>query len=448
MNTLRVTNSTINSLSKKGMALSFLIISLLSTNAFCATVTIGSGFDEINAVVKRAGGFFNNGLKQLCWVGIYPLVAPPLTEYSQFQYYMMKNNLRLYDRGAQQMQGMYVLLDSSPDPIYVFYKSKLVAITHFDSFKTDIAKLPEQVKQMDYYGADYDLAIKYSKDFGILLNKDSISELHNYGVNNVNDLDSAEKDFQKYNATNLYNSLQLPTYLKDKATANIKNQTIAQVVQDRNEEEKNKKAAEQRAENERLSRERLERERLAKEMIRTVQNLSIKSVHLGTGTVPCSPKDELYTDIILHQPVRLQLECSFGSSMDKTTVIFAADGRTIVSVSRRQNLTASDPLPEEIVKKAVAFYGKPSITSSSSSAYYGNLYSSDYGERNENGVGMKIKGSICFAGDVDERECKYLGAVNKVEYELVNMPSLLKSREDGKIRLANRQKSKLHEQSF
>lgn len=406
---------------------------------------IGSSFDDVNAASKKAGFLSNGELLQLNGLGGLSVTQPnpyyPLL--NKFQYYMTKGDLRHPNQRA--------------DPIYVFKDSKLVLITSLNSLDSELVPFFEKQKLIDKYGSDFELANKIHSDFEVWVGKDEIVNLHTYGVKGVDDFDAIETEFKNYKE--LYRSNEvgaLARYIVDRATAKSRNQTIAQVVQDRKTEEikaaEEEKIAEEQRKEEQVRKEKAASMQAKKDeqaMLHAMQHISIKGVSLGQSKVPCSPKDELYSNIITKQAVRLQLECSFGSDMDKTTVIFAADGKTVVSVKRRQNLGANDPLPEAVVKTAVAHYGKPAtFDEGGSEAYYGNSYLMENRKENPNGIGLRISGNVCEAGDVDERICRYLGAINKVDYELVNRPLFAKSIEDGEARLANKTKSKLRNQSF
>ena len=136
--------------------------------------------------------------------------------------------------------------------ILVFKQDKLVLISRDgNTLAKDIAPLKEKDRQLTYYGADYDLAIKYSKDFGVLPTRENISQMQAYGVKSISDLDAAEEDFKKYSY--LYNKLELTTYLQDKATAKGKTRTIDQAAQarkageERAAQQREKEAARERA---------------------------------------------------------------------------------------------------------------------------------------------------------------------------------------------------------
>lgn len=139
--------------------------------------------------------------------------------------------------------------------------------------------------------------------------------------------------------------------------------------------------------------------------------LKVKDIGLGLVKVPCTPKEETYVDI-LQKPVRLQLECSIGSSIDKTDIVFASDGRTVVRVTRNQYLTPSDPEPGDVVNAAIKFYGNPKdISDGNWIANYGDAYTVTYnGNRadsslNDAGIGLLIKGYICADGNYGTVDC-------------------------------------------
>ena len=208
-------------------------------------------------------------------------------------------------------------------------------------------------------------------------------------------------------------------------------------------------------------RERIETEKAAVEQkrkdeearVRALANLKVKNVSLGVGAVPCTPEESTYVDII-QKPVRLQYECSFGSREDETQVIFAADRKTVVSVTRRQFLKPSDPEPSEVVKAAIRFYGPPAFHDDGNwTAIYGNPYTPSYTgrrinlSRNEQGVGLLIHGKLCADGSIGTARCGNLGTT-LIEYELVNRAALVKSYDDGKDRLAAKNSNKINNQKF
>jgi hypothetical protein len=208
-------------------------------------------------------------------------------------------------------------------------------------------------------------------------------------------------------------------------------------------------------------RDRIEAEKVAAEQkrkdeearVRALANLKVKNVGLGSGPVPCTPEEATYVDIV-QKPIRLQFECSFGSREDETQVIFAADRKTVVSVTRRQFLKPSDPEPSEVVKAAIRFYGPPVFHDDGNwTAMYGNPYTHSYNgrrinlSRNDQGVGLLIKGQLCADGSLGTARCGNLGTT-LIEYELVNRAALLKSYEDGKDRLAAKNSNKINNQKF
>lgn len=209
-------------------------------------------------------------------------------------------------------------------------------------------------------------------------------------------------------------------------------------------------------ERERLEAERLEAERRQREeqaRLRALANLKVKNVGLGAGAVPCTVDEATYVDI-LQKPVRLQFQCRFGPAEDQTLVIFAADRKTVVSVTRRQFLKPSDPEPGEIVKAAVGFYGPPTAQDEGNwMAIYGTPYTTSYSGRrvdlseNKAGVGLLIKGKLCGDGRFGTERCGNLGTT-LIEYELVNHPALFQSYEDGKARLAAQNSARISNQKF
>ncbi len=208
-------------------------------------------------------------------------------------------------------------------------------------------------------------------------------------------------------------------------------------------------------------RDRIETEKAAAEQkrkdeearVRALANLKVKNVGLGVGAVPCTPEENTYVDIV-QKPVRLQYECSFGSREDETQVIFAADRKTVVSLTRRQFLKPSDPEPGEVVKAAIRFYGPPAFHDDGNwTAIYGNPYTTSYNgrrinlSRNEQGVGLLIQGKLCADGRDGTARCGNLGTT-LIEYELVNRAALVKSYDDGKDRLAAKNSNKINNQKF
>ena len=208
-------------------------------------------------------------------------------------------------------------------------------------------------------------------------------------------------------------------------------------------------------------RDRIEAEKVAADQkrrdeearVRALANLKVKNVGLGAGPAPCTPEEATYVDIV-QKPVRLQFECSFGSREDETQVVFAADRKTVVSVTRRQFLKPSDPEPSEVVKAAIRFYGPPVFHDDGNwTAMYGNPYTHSYNgkrinlSRNDQGVGLLIKGQLCADGSFGTARCGNLGTT-LIEFELVNRPALLKSYEDGKDRLAAKNSNRINNQKF
>jgi hypothetical protein len=188
-------------------------------------------------------------------------------------------------------------------------------------------------------------------------------------------------------------------------------------------------------------------------MVKALASLKVKSVGLGAVSVPCTPEEASYVDI-MQKPVRLQYECSFGPRNDETQVIFAADRKTVVSVLRRQFLTPSDPEPSEVLQAAIRFYGPPVIQDDGNwAAMYGNPYNYNYTgkrihfSRNDQGIGLLIDGKLCADGKYETAQCGNLGT-KLIEYRLVNQPALLKSYEDGKARLAVQNTNKINNQKF
>ncbi len=156
--------------------------------------------------------------------------------------------------------------------LFVFKDKKLVLNTSTTQFRKDAELMLEKEKQKEDYGADYDVAIKYSRDFGILPSMDTINELHKYKVNNVNDLAAAEAEFQKY-SPRLYRNLQLTTYLQDRETATQKSESIEQAAKDRTTEEEKRKAEhekveeQRRAEQEKAEKEQAKKDKLAQQRL-------------------------------------------------------------------------------------------------------------------------------------------------------------------------------------
>ena len=152
-------------------------------------------------------------------------------------------------------------------------------------------------------------------------------------------------------------------------------------------------------------RERLEAERLQaarkqneeQDRIRALASLKIKNVGLGVGPVPCKVTDNTVVSFLTEKPIRMEFSCSFGPDKDKTEVQFAADRKTVVSVSRWQFLSPSDPDRSEILKAAVLFYGPPAMVNYNNwVAMYGNPYNTQNRGRvvevddNDFGVGMFV----------------------------------------------------------
>jgi hypothetical protein len=181
--------------------------------------------------------------------------------------------------------------------------------------------------------------------------------------------------------------------------------------------------------------------------------LKVKDVGLGLVQAPCSPSEESYVDI-MQKPVRTQLECTIGGGADSTDIIFAADGKTVVRVTRNQYLTPSDPEPSEVVKAAINFYGQPKDFSDGNwLANYGDAYTVTYNgnaasaSQNESGIGLLVRGFLCADGNYGTVKCGSLGT-RLIKYDLIDIPGYKKQIEDGKARLAAKNQEKVNGQKF
>jgi hypothetical protein len=209
----------------------------------------------------------------------------------------------------------------------------------------------------------------------------------------------------------------------------------------------------QQRDRERLEAERLQAERKQNEeqaQIRALASLKIKNVGLGVGPVPCKVTDNKVASD------QMKFSCTFGPNNDETEVTFAADRKTVVSVSRWQFLGSSDLDRKDMLKAAVIFYGPPTFVNYNNwIAMYGNPYNTrNRGnvvevDDNDFGVGMLIRGLFCA-------EDKWVGGMTKcgsrgtaiVHYHLVNRRAYEQSKLDGKERAVKIKSTNLNKQKF
>jgi uncharacterized protein len=194
------------------------------------------------------------------------------------------------------------------------------------------------------------------------------------------------------------------------------------------------------------------------------ENYPIKILNIGLGAnslPPCQPKAETYVDLV-QKPVRIQLECSIGSDKDSTTIVFSANGQSVVRVIRTQFFTQSDLEPDEILNAAIRFYGIPTQESPGNwVAHYGNAFTikQNYNNgrpgsaeviSNDRGVGLLIKGTSCGFSRQNLEKCRDAGNsfTRFFTYELIDRVGYQQSIEDGKGKLMEINKSKAGNQRF
>jgi hypothetical protein len=156
----------------------------------------------------------------------------------------------------------------------------------------------------------------------------------------------------------------------------------------------------------------------------------------------------------LQTPVRIQLECSIGSDRDTTDIVFSADGKSVVRVTRKQYLLPSDPEPTKVVQAAVNFYGTPKEASEGNwLANYGDAYSISYNgnaasaNMNSSGIGLLIKGNLCADGRFGTANCGNLGTT-LINYDLIDIDAYKQQIEDGKAKLEAKNQNKVNSQKF
>jgi hypothetical protein len=180
----------------------------------------------------------------------------------------------------------------------------------------------------------------------------------------------------------------------------------------------------------------------------------VQQIGLGATKAPCTPAAETYVDV-LRKPVLVQMECSFGPSKDRTTVVFSADGKTVIKVERKQYLTGADPEIGTILSAAIQFYGQPRTYDDGNwLAVYGNAHSARYDGRriigideNESGMGMMIRGMICGNGRGGSADCGGLGT-KVITYELVDGAAVKQADVDGRALIARQLQERAANQQF
>lgn len=181
--------------------------------------------------------------------------------------------------------------------------------------------------------------------------------------------------------------------------------------------------------------------------------LKVKDVGLGLVRAPCAPSEETYVDV-MQKPVRIQLECTVGSGSDSTDVVFAADGKSVVRVTRKQYLLPSDPAPGDVVKAAINFYGVPKEASDGNwLANYGDAFTitangnAASASLNEAGTGLLVKGFLCADGSYGTVKCGNLGT-SLIKYDLIDIAGYKQQIEDGKAKIIAKNQEKVGSQKF
>jgi len=339
--------------------------------------------------------------------------------------------------------------------IYISNPKNILDLKKNISRKFMYGKLLKADEARDLFAVDngYESYDEYNMATTLKLNSYGLELFRKHKINNLDSYSNTTENIKNIGYSEQVDPETVASYLRDKEEAENKKISI---IEQRN----NRLAAEKKAEADRLAAEKkAEADRLAaaraaaKAAREKASRLKIKNVGLGSNkNLPCNPSDETYVDIV-RTPVRLQYECTAGSLKDKVTVIFSGDKRSVVKIIRDQyfDFGQRDQITE-IIKAAIKHYGKPDYFYEGNwIANYGNAYEiADRGkdiDENNSGSGLLINGQICGDGRYGTLNCGNLGSF-VIKYILVDQNAYQKSIEAGKLRLKNKQKKEISNQSF
>jgi hypothetical protein len=393
------------------------------TNKCLANISEGEGVVALGYLVKQYGS----------WANKYQRVSN--------QQNNIENNKRYFLRNCDLIVGY-------ASDIYNFYKES------GDSSGAQLLPIYQRVELLNSWAlkAGYSSAQEYEfiKSLGISLKE--FRSLAQYDISNGESYKQAILELEEADFPNNSHA-DILKFLNDRKKAKDTGATIAAVRADRKRAEKI--ALQELEERKRKKREAREAKKMAQK--KAIAALAIKQVKLGVPTDKCKAREATYVDV-MQKPVRLQYQCKFGSTSDQVKVVFAADGKTVVSVSRSQYLKPSDPTQEEIVKAAIEYYGPPAHRDDDNwTAIYGNAHRHSYsGKRisikdKKSGMGMLIKGRMCGNGRYGTANCRVNGVTQGtglIEYNLVDQAALAASIRAGKARMTEKNKSKVKKQTF